>query len=1096
MERTIVAKLNASLAPFLLRDPTLSRTHIAFTYGRNIWMANREGGDLRRLTSGGKEGKSALSPNGEHIAFIGEYGGPRGVFVMPVAGGEAIRLTYHPDDLGVVSLVVARPGDALGWTPDGTRILFSSRRRAFAGGPYQVVQLFTVPFEGGAAVPVPLVRAAEGSLSGDARRIAYVPHLQIQPEWKQYRGGETTYIQIADLSDSCVEATIPREDANDFNPMWVGDRVYFLSDRDGQVTLFAYDVKAQRVRKILENDGLDIKSASAFSDTIVFEQFGSLHLLDVTTGEHSLLDIRPVADFPEVRPHFENLAGIVGSNRTSPNVAPKLSPTGARAVLEIRGEILTVPAERGDIHNLTRTRDVVERDPAWSPDGNFIAYFSDELGEYALHIRDQSGLGTVRKIHLGEPPSFYYSPTWSPDSRKIAYTDKQLNYWYVDLDQGTPVHVDSGFRVDPSMVPRDPACHLPMAWSPDGRWLAYVKVLENYFHAAFVHSIEERRSYPLTDGMSDVLHVAFDKAGAYLYFTASTEVALAAEWLSMRNFGRSVRRSVYALLLDKSIPTPLDSGSDEENIQIPLAKTRKTRIEIDPDRVAERIVQLPVPARNYSRLFAGRPGVLFLVEAPLDQPFAGRPYQIHRFDLATQRTDRVLEDVTYFELSSSGDKMLYSKSQAKKRQWIIASTQNPSDGSVLRFESVGVHVEPRLEWKHLFEQVWRVQRDFLYDPGLHGLDLQETKAKYRPFLENIVSRNDLYYLFGEMLGNLSIGHLWAVPAEEVRRQRAKTGLLGADYGVERGRYRFERIYESDPYDATARSPLTEPGTRVEVGEYLLAIDGQDVRPSVEVFSYFERAAGKQVVLTVGPDPDGMHARQVRVVPLEDEYSLRYFAWIEANRRKVDNLSAGRVAYVHLPDCSSAGYRAFNRYFFAQVGKEAAIIDCRYNLGGSFPDYIIDCLKRPLSCYWHMREGQDIAAPMLSIFGPKVMLINERCTSMGDALPWMFRRAGIGPLIGKRTSGALVGYYAFPSDLLDGGVVTSPNLAFYNPNGEWEIENRGVSPDIEVNEDPRAAREGRDVQLERAVEVVMKLLSENPLPLRPQRPAYPRFHRKT
>jgi len=1088
-----VSKLSTKTAAFLLRDPTLSETHIAFSYGSNIWVSNRDGGDLRRLTTAGQEGMPAISPNGEQIAFIGEYGGPRGVFVMPVAGGEARRVTHHPDDLGTA---INRAGDALAWTPDGNRVLFGSRRAAFAGGSYPVVQLFTVPAVGGPVIPIPLVRAVQGSFSPDSKRIAYVPNVRMQPEWKGYRGGQTTPIQIADLGESRVEATIPRDNSNDFNPMWVGDIIYFLSDRNGPVTLFSYDVKSRRVREVVKNNDFDLKSASASSEAIVYEQLGSLHLLDLRSGVDRVLDICPVADFPEVRPHYKVIGDIVGTDSEYPKVAAKLSPSGSCAAFGLRGEILTVSAERNEIRNLTRTPGAVERDPVWSPDGASVAYFSDESGEYALHICGQTGLGKVRKIDLGCPPSFYYSPLWSPDGRRIAYTDKRLNYWYVDIEGGAPVRVDTGFRVDPVRIVQDPSCRHPMAWSPDGRWLAYIKMLENHLHAAFVHSIEKGRSHQLTDGTSDVLHAVFDKAGEYLYFTATTEVGLAADWVSMSRLGRAVTRNVYALKLDGKIRSSLTPCADGDNKTTRCAP-KGGMVEITLDGILTRIARLQIPARNYSDLYTGPDGVLFLVEAPIEQSFSGQPRQVHRFDRATQRTDRILQDICQFDVSLNGDKVLYAKTQDRKRRWFIASGGTSMDWSrepstkMLDLDSMEVYVDPRVEWEHLFEQVWRIQRDFLYDPGLHGLNLEKVKEKYRPFLKNIVCRSDLYYLFGEMLGNLNVGHLFAIPLEDLRRQRAKVGLLGAEYGVDRGRYRFARIYEGDPWHLVARSPLTEAGNRVEAGEYLLAVNGRDVLPSAEVFSYFENTAGREVVLTVGPEPDGNRSRSVTVVPLDDEYPLRYYAWIEGNRRKVDQLSGGRVAYVHVPDCRLAGYESFNRYFFAQVGKEAVIIDGRYNNGGDLPDYIIDCLKKELICYWHVRDGQDLVTPSLSIFGPKVMLINEMACSMGDMLPWMFRKSDLGPLIGKRTWGGLVGFYAHADDLLDNGLLGEPNFAFYTPEGEWEVENCGVSPDIEVEDDPSAARTGHDVQLERAIEVVTELL-KNRSPPRPQRPAYPRY----
>jgi tricorn protease len=1085
-----------SQKPLLLRDPAVSKTQVAFSYAGSIWVANRDGGNLRRMTSGGHEENPSFSPDGSQIAFIGNYDGMRSVYVLPTIGGEPRRLTYHPAD-----------GDVLGWTPDGKRILFSSLRSAFAGG---VVQLYTVPVEGGFATQVPLVRAAEGSFSPDGARIAYVPNAQWQRAWKKYRGGQTKPIWIANLNDSRVEAKIPRENSNDFNPMWVGDTIYFLSDRNGPVTLFSYDVKTQQVKQIVKHDGLDIKSASAASDAIVYEQFGSLHLLDLKSGNDRALEIRPVADLAEVRPHFLKI-----EPRRIRSAA--ISPTGARAVFGVRGEILTAPAEKGDIRNLTNTTDVVERDPDWSPDGKSIAYLSDESGEYALHIRDQNGLGEVRKISLGNPPTFYYSPMWSPDSKKIGYTDKRLNYWYVDVEKKTPVKVDTDTYTDP-------AHGLQMVWSPDSRWIAYTKQLTSHLHAVFAYSLEQAKSYQLTDGMSDALFPAFDKEGKYLYFTAGTDSALTNGWLDMTSLQRPVSRSVYVIVLKKDLPSPLGPESDEEkgkeaeksakdqkpdtdkdkgkDKEKDKAKEEKpAAVEIDMEGISQRILALPIPARNYYGLTGGKAGVLFLAEGPAVDPIdfddGGPTAKIHKFDFKTRKTEQILDGVSNFVVSFNGEKLLY----AKQNQWTIAPAEKQSDGppqpgqgGPLKLDAMEIYVDPRAEWKHMYEQVWRDERDFLYDPGLHGLNLEAIRKKYEPFLENISTRDDLNYLFTEMLGNITVGHMFVGGGDLPEPKRVKTGLLGADYSIENGRYRFSRVYNGENWNPKLRAPLTQPGVNVHAGDYLLAVNGREVHPPADVYSFFEEAAGKQTVLKVGSKADGSGSREVTVVPVDDETPLRNYAWIEDNRRKVDELTGGRVAYVYLPDTYAGGFTNFNRYYFAQVGKDAAIIDERYNGGGDIADYIIDYLRRPLLSYWNMREGKDITTPIEAIFGPKVMVINEMAGSGGDALPWMFRKTGIGPLVGKRTWGGLVGHYTNPADLLDGGFTGTPNLAFYNPNGTWDVENHGVPPDVETELEPQAARGGHDSQLEKAVEVVMDLLKKNPPPQAPKHPAFPDYQK--
>ncbi len=845
-----VAHAQAS-KPLLLRDPSVSQTQIAFSYAGSIWIASRDASNVRRLTTGGHEGNPLFSPDGSQVAFTGDYDGTRGVYVVPAAGGVPRRLTYHPEDYGVV-----------GWTPDGKHILFSSGRAAFANG---VVQLFSVPIEGGFATQVPLARASEASLSPDGARIAYVPNIHWQDAWKRYRGGQTKPIWIANLADSSIEAKIPRENSNDFNPMWVGDTIYFLSDRNGPVTLFAYDIKSQQVKQIVKNDGLDIKSASVTSDAIVYEQFGSLHLLDLKSASDRALDIQIVGDLAEVRPHFQK-------------IEPKrirfsgISPTGARAVFGVRGEILTVPAEKGDVRNLTNTTNVVERDPAWSPDGNAIAYFSDESGEYALHIREQSGLGEVRKIDLGNPHTFYYSPAWSPDSKKIAYTDKRLNFWYVDLDKKTPVRVDTDTYTDP-------ANHPQMVWSPDSRWIAYTKQLRSHLHAVFAYSLEQAKSYQITDGMSDALFVAFDKEGKYLYFTASTNTALNPGWLDMTSLQRPVTRSVYVAVLKKDQASPLAPESDEEKAK-ETDKTDKDKkpgsdkgkdtdkekakeeksvvVEIDAEDISQRILALPIPAGNYYGLFAGKAGVLYLTEGPQIDPIefddGGPAMKVHKFDLKTRKTDQILDGVTAFQLSFNGEKTLY----AKRDQWSIGPAEKPAEGPAkpgeggpLKLDSIEVYVNPHAEWEHMYYQVWRDERDFLYDPGLHGLNLESIKKKYAPYLENIASRDDLNYLFTEMLGDITIGHMFVGGGDVPEPKRVKPGLLGADYAIENGRYRFARVYNGENWNPKLRAPLTQPGVNVKAGEYLLAVNGRDVRTPNDVYSFFEETAGKQVVLKVG-----------------------------------------------------------------------------------------------------------------------------------------------------------------------------------------------------------------------------------------------------
>jgi len=1054
----------------LPRQPTLNRTQVVFSYAGDLWTVSREGGDATRLTAGaGVEANPVFSPDGTQIAFSGEYDGNVDVYVVPAAGGVPRRLTYHPSTDVVV-----------GWTPDGKEIIFSSNRMSFSP---RFSRLFTISVEGGFPRELPLPMGYEASYSPDGKRVAYVPLPRdpfpgqgLSQAWKRYRGGLATPIWIATLADSSIEK-IPRRDSNDFNPMWIGQTIYFLSDREGPVTLFAYDTRTKRVSRVIENHGFDLKSASAGPGAIVYEQFGSLHLYDLATGRTRSLVVRIAADLLAVRPRRERVGDRI--------VRGRLSPSGVRAVFEARGELLTVPAEKGDVRNLTNTPGVAERDPAWSPDGRWIAYFSDESGEYALHIRSQSGLGEVKKIPLGTPPSFFYTPVWSPDSKKIAYTDKRLTLWYVDVEKAIPVKVDTTTYENPWRV-------LDPAWSPDSRWIIYTKQLDNRLCAVLVYSLETEQRHPLTDGMSDARFAAFDASGKYVYFTASTDVGPATGWLDMSSFNRPVTRSVYLIVLRKDTPSPLAPESDEEKVaEAPAASKQPVVVTIDFDNIGQRILALPIPARNYIGLRTAKAGTLYLLEAsPPFIPLADAPTMtLYSFTLEKRKVDKVLEGLTAFDLSHNGEKMLFKQGD----RWFIAPTAppvKPGEGA-LRTDDMEVLVDPRAEWRQMYHEVWRIERDFFYDPGHHGLDLAAAEEKYKPFLDAIAHRTDLTYLFAEMLGELSVGHLFIGGGDLPPVKRVKGGLLGADYTIENGRYRFARIYTGENWNPQLRAPLTQPGVNVQVGDYLLAVNGRELRATDNIYSFFEATAGRTVVLRVGPDPTGADAREVTVVPVESEIGLRALAWIEGNRRRVEELSGGRLAYIYLPDTAVGGYTNFNRYYFAQINKEGAVIDERFNSGGTAADYIIDYLRRPLMNYWLTREGKIFTTPAGAIFGPKAMIINEYAGSGGDLLPWLFRRAGIGPLIGKRTWGGLVGIYDYPP-LIDGGTVTAPRVAFFTPAGQWEVENQGVAPDIEVELDPKAWREGRDPQLEKAVEVVMDALAKNPLPV-PKHPVFPTYH---
>jgi tricorn protease len=1084
----------------LLENPSLSQDKIAFAYAGEIWAVPRQGGQARRLVTGeGRLGGPSFSPDGSLLAFTGTYDGNTDVYVVSSCGGSPQRLTYHPErDI------------ALGWTPDGQKVLFRSPRATRR----DLDQLYTVPVTGGPPTMLPLPSAYQASFSADGAHLAYIPFfMDWQPAWKQYRGGTTARIWIANLADSSV-IKIPRENSNDKNPIWVGDQIFFLSDRDGPVTLYSYDTKTKVVKKSIANDdGFDIYSASAGPGAIVYHQFGRLYLFDLASGQSKLVPVTVTADLPQLRPSFAAIEG--------PEILhAAISPTGKRALFEARGDILSAPAEKGDLRNLTDSPGVADRDPAWSPDGKLVAWFSDESGEYALHLRSPGGLGEMRKIDLGEPPSFFYSPRWSPDSSKIAFTDKRMNLWVVDLDRGAPKKIDTDLF-------DTPFTYLDPAWSPDSRWIAYTKQLQNHLHAIFIYSLETGKIQQVTDGRSESYSPRFDRGGKYLYFLASTNTALSMGWLDMTSMGRVTTSNAYAVVLQNDIPSPAAPESDEEGQdpkeaekeketkgdesadadKAPKPEKKPTPIRIDFDGIDQRIVALPIPRANYGTLETGAEGVIYLLSYQL--AFADEDYleyneeipvpeNVVRFDLKTRKTEKFVDGIdgsapaygglTTFLVSADGSKVLFSQ----QRKWyIVPGEKAPAAGEGQLKTALEVRVDPRAEWRQMYREVWRIERDFLYDPGFHGLDLCEAAKVYEPFIDGIGSRDALNALFTEMTGHLVLGHVYVWGGAQPKQNPVNVGLLGADYRVVDGRYQFARIFTGENWNPKLTAPLTQPGVVVKEGEFLLAVNGQDLKGEDDIYRLFQNTANRQTALTVAASSDGKDSRNVTVVPIASEREIRLRAWMEDNRRKVDELTGGRVAYVYLPDTFAGGFANFNRYYFSQIGKEAVILDERFNHGGSVADYIIDQLRRTPQMAYMAREGEDVMSPEQTIPGPKVMIINEMSGSGGDAMPWLFRKAGLGPLIGTRTWGGLVGIGGYPS-LIDGGGVTAPRWGLYSIDGTWDVENKGVAPDIEVEQDPALVRQGRDPQLERAVKEILSLLAKNPPP-KIKRPSPPKYH---
>lgn len=1062
----------------LLQMPAVSRDHIAFVYADDLWICDLDGRNVRRLTSDpGIEGNPAFSPDGRTIAFGGQYDAASpgfgveaaNVYTVPVTGGEPTRLTWYPGWDFV-----------RGWTPDGKAVLLSSWREVAMGSD---TPLFTVPAAGGFPSRLPVPHGRGASYSPDGSRLAYMPQVDATAQWKSYRGGGHSRIWIQGLKDLAVEQ-IPQPAGrfNDIGPRWMGDSIYFRSDRNGEYNLFAYDTKTKTVRQLTAFDDFPVLNLDANGGNLVFEQAGYLHRFDLATGRSQRLKIGVAAELPETRPRFARGAKQVLSGH--------ISPSGARAVFQLRGEIVTVPAAKGDARDITNTPGAHERLPAWSPDGKLIAFFSDEGGEYALHVLPADGKGKA-KVYKLAGAGFYESPAWSPDSTKIAYVDNSWTLYWLDLASGAVKKVAS----EPiyGLANRR---SLRAAWSPDSKWIAYALGNLSAYRTVYVYSLAKDESRAVTDGMSDTTEPAFDASGKYLYFLASTDSGPANQWFNLSSTGLRATRALYLALLRKDTPSPFVRESDEEKPEVKEEKKdepgKPEPVRIDFDGLDRRLLPFPLPGGEYRILLAGGEGqVLYLSQLP---PQPGQPAGavLMRYDLAQRKGETLLSGVSNYRSTPDGKKALV---RTAPETWSIVELAPGADAGKgkLNLDAAEVRVEPRTEWPQILDEAWRINRDYFYDPNMHGVDWPAMKKKYAAFLPHLASSTDLYRVIRWMLSELSVSHSYTQPGDRAVEPKAGTGggLLGADYEIANGRYRFRKVYVGAPWWPDLRAPLAAPGVDVKDGEYLLAVRGVDLKPPIDVYAPFLSSGDESVEITVGPNPDGSGARTVTVEPLasmEEELRLRNVNWVEGNRRKVEQATGGRVAYVYLPDTGDQGYAYFTRYFYAQLDKDAVILDERYNGGGAWADYYLDPLRRPFSSYWAMRYGADFRSPSAAIHGPKVMLINEQSGSGGDGLPWMFRQSKLGPLVGKRTWGGEVGTLGYPG-LMDGGSVSAPNFALWSPEGGWVIENEGVAPDVEVENWPVDLVAGRDPQLEKAIEIVLEELKKNP-PARPQRPPYP------
>jgi len=1037
----------------LLQQPTVSSDDVVFAHAGELWRVGHAGGDAERLTSfPGVASHPRLSPDGERVAFSGQYNGQTDVYVVSIEGGTPERLTWHP-----------ATDEVQGWARNGSHVLFTSGRDS---APSAYDRFWTVEPDGGTPEPLAVPRADVGRYSPDGERLVYQPIERWQEHWRGYRGGQTHPLWILDLDDHST-TEIPFEGGIDTRPLWIGDTIYFISDRTDKVrNVHAYDVDSGTVTALTNHTEFDVKTLGATNGTLVYEQAGRLHRLNLDTGQSTPLDITVRGDFPWTQPEWKEVGDDI--------MNAGLSPTGVRAVFEARGEIFTVPAETGDWRNLSETPAQADRFPAWSPDGSQVAWFSDRDGEYELYIGPQDGQEDPRAIDL--PESFYYRPQWSPDGSHILFTDADRNLWLLEVDSEELTKVDYDLYAHPqrSLNPR---------WSPDGDWIAYSKRMHNQFRTIYAYSLEEDESIALTDGMADAIQPAWDKSGDYLYFMASTDYGLNTGWLDMSAYERAVERGLYLAVLDEETPSPLLPESDEEPVDDESGereegdeKGAEADVQIDADGLDQRILSLDVPVDQYTGLYAATQGTIFYAEAGGSTP----GLDIHRYRLDERETQSYLSGVSEFSVSHDGAKALY---QARGEWGIVETARNPSVGEgAIDVSGLKMKVNPKAEWKQIFNEAWRFYRDYLYVDNSHGLDWGGVRELYEPWLDDVRHRSDLNYLLANMIGELSLGHTYVGGGDMPEIDGAGTGLLGADLEPDGGRYRIARIFDGESWNPDLRAPLRAPGLDVNEGDYLIAVDGTELTTDMNPYRLFEGTVDRQVTLLVNDEPSRQGAREVTVVPVGSESGLRTQAWVEDNRRRVEEASDGRLGYVWVPNTSQAGYENFNRYYFSQQDRDGIIIDERFNGGGSAADYMIDVMARELHGFFNNPIGDrdPFTTPGAGIWGPKVMVTNEAAGSGGDLLPYMFKRMDLGPTVGRTTWGGLVGIWDTPP-LIDGGFLTVPRGGFYDLDGEWAVENEGVAPDVKVIQTPQEVINGADPQLDRAVEeALQRLPDENPV----------------
>jgi len=1105
----------------LMRFPDVYKDKVVFYYGGDLWLASTSGGVARRITSGqGRELFPKFSPDGKWIAFTGQYDGNFNVYVMPSEGGQPKQLTFYQGSARQLNDRMGINDEVVTWTPDSKRIVFLTRRDASNGW---IKRPYTVSIDGGLPEPLPMDQGGLLTYSPDGSKIAYNIIFRNFRTWKRYTGGLAQWITIYDFKNNTSE-DVPHTDWTDTFPMWHENTIYFTSDRgpDHHLNLYSYDIGSKQVEQLTHFSDWDVMWPSLGPDSIIFQNAGYLYTYDFQSKQPKKLTIYLPADRDRAMKHWESVSKLV----TDFDIAPD----GKRAVFSARGDVYTVPAKEGSIRNLTRTSGIREQKVAWSPDGRWIAYVSDRTGEDEIYIAPQDGLGKEQQITSGHK-GFMFAPQWSPDSKKLAWADQNVNLWWIDITEKKPAKVDHD----------DYGEITNYYWSPDSKWLAYDKQSNNNYSVVYLYSLADAKSTPITTDFNNSYNAIFDPEGKYLYYLSDRDFNEVLGNVDFE-FANPKTTKVYVVTLRKDEPSPFGVQSDETQIKStapsPMmmaqdiatgAADRKTKkeeakntadedknknedkekekenkpveVKIDLDGIQDRVVAVPMDPALIKTFAAGK-GFLYYSTTPiqgLDGPVPGEASAVHTYDLKERKEQTLINGVERYALSFDGNKLLYEAEGGPSGHTYGIIDAKPSDqpkkvgDNALNLNGMRAEIDPPAEWKQMFNEVWRQERDYFYEPEMNGVDWQKMHDKYAELLPYVADRYSLTYIMGEMIGELSNSHTYVGGGDYPELHPVTVGLLGVDYELDSasGMYRIKKIYPGENWNPELRSPLTEPGISVKEGDYLLAVNGRPLRAPTDPYELFVNTANETVTLTVNSNPSEDGSHNIVVKPINDEYNLRELNMINTNRAKVDKATDGKVGYIYLPDMGAPGLDAFVKQYFPQIRKQGMIIDIRYNGGGFVDELIFERLRRILAGMDSARNFKSSTVPPIVFNGSYVCLTNHYAASDGDIFSYMFKYYKLGPLIGERTWGGVRGIRG-EIELMDGGYITRPEFARYNLQSQWIVENHGVQPDIVVENRPEQVVAGKDPQLDRAIEEVMKAIQANPKQLPPRPPALPPY----